>query len=119
MAGMTLKEMEDCLILARKYDAMSFSYLGLTFTLNPPQPDLSAFTPSGPDLPPDPGDPSLDHTTPIPNVNVERKASKPLTLNGNGEVVVDPDNPLNPDNPVDFNEDFPDLPGPIGTQKPW
>jgi hypothetical protein len=72
-------------------------------------------------MPADPNDPSLEPTSPYIPPNTKTRHTKPKSkapLSNDGEPVHDPGNLLNPENPVDFAADMPELPPIAGYAQP-
>jgi hypothetical protein len=114
-----LAKLEALLKLSRSENVLQLKIADVEFTLAPQPmtiPNMSELDPEDLGLPGDPGDPNLDprmeHTSPYipPGTKPMKQRKRKVSYSEGGEMVVDPQNPLNPDNPVDFSQDFPDLP---------
>jgi hypothetical protein len=108
-----IADVERLLAIARAADVLSLKCGDVEFVLQP-QLRVAVSEADAEDLglPPDPGDPSLDATSPYvpPNTKQTKPKRSKVQRTDDGEVIVDPANPLNPDNPVDFARDFPQGP---------
>jgi hypothetical protein len=118
MLSVDLSLLEKILKLARAQDVLSLRMPDLEITLQPKLPDLTSVTAELDDLglPQDPGDTSLDHTSPYvpPNTKKMQPKRSKAKYSADGSFIVDEQNALNPENPVDFERDFPEMPAVAG-----
>jgi hypothetical protein len=93
--------------VCRAADVASFKFGELEFVLQPRMPEVNLNDVTNEDLglPPDPAD--VENSAP-------KRRTKRQKLTPDGEVIVDPQNPSNPNNPIDFSADFPQGPNPPG-----
>ena len=96
----------------RASDVAHFKMGDIEVTLQPSLPQLNMASDEDLGLPADPGDPALEHTSPYipPNTKTMKHKRSKVKLSADGEVIHDPSNPLNPENPVSFGDDFPEMP---------